>query len=420
MLGLLVWTQSGGAPYTPEAPRFPVTVGTPADAARYLGFSAPTVRRHWQSFESAFAALDGGRYTPALSTWRDPSSGPVDAKGRPLYVKITPKAVRALTTLGRCAPAKLAWSAFKIAIAILPRLRAAQHQGRRFIVWTNDQIAASLQMGRTAITRAWRLLETRGVVATVGGRYRKISTANGLLAGIPKPGDRARLGFPQPVDDVVENFGRSDQNGTARTIKTGPILKDKQDPNSEHTPREARGVECPDRQIWAIFGQRFPGMQRKAIAYLASFCDSPESAADWIAAEGPALEEADNPPGLMLYLARSNQSRPGRLSNWSRKIEDKAARRRIALMQWFPSSAEPLSPETAQRLKEEEARADVVRELRTAQAATEKERRIRLGLTPSKPKTYLDDVKRYREEATDKDEGKARIAALLATLNPKA
>jgi hypothetical protein len=410
MLGLLVWTQSGGAPYTPEAPRFPVTVGTCSDAARYLGISTPTVRRHWAGFRRAFVELDGGRYTPALSTWRDPSSGPVDSKGRPLYVKITPKAVKALTTLGHCAPAKLAWSAFKIAIGLLPRIRAAQYHGRRFVVWTNDQIAAALNMGRTAITRALRLLEARGVVVTVGGRYRKISTGAGLLAGIPKPGEREDRIYPHPVDNPVDNFGRSDQNGTARVIKTGPILKDEQDPNSEHTPREARGVECPDQQIWGVFGRRFPGMQRKAIAFLASLCDSPKSAEEWIADEGPALESADNPPGLMLYLAKSNQSRPGRLSNWSRKIEHKAAKRRAALMQWtvrIPSA-------------EEEARADAARELRYQQIDAERERRSRLDLSPTKPKTYLDDVKRYREEATNRDEGRERIAQLMETLRTKA
>ena len=41
MLGLMVWTQSGGAPYQDDAPRFPVGIGSVTDAAELLGVSRP-------------------------------------------------------------------------------------------------------------------------------------------------------------------------------------------------------------------------------------------------------------------------------------------------------------------------------------------------------------------------------------------
>jgi hypothetical protein len=130
MVGLVVWTRSGGAPHQTNGPRFPVNIGSRSEIAARLGVSAPTVKRHWQSFESAFVEVHPGRFTPSLEHWSDPfETGPTDSQGRPLYVRIDPSCVDALTSLSRHAGAKTAWAAFRLALRLLPRLRAAAHRG---------------------------------------------------------------------------------------------------------------------------------------------------------------------------------------------------------------------------------------------------------------------------------------------------
>lgn len=401
-LGLCVWTKSGAAPYQHDAPHYPVTLGTPADAAAFTGLALPTVRRHWADLKRAFVEIEPGRFAPSLSAWQEPTEGPTDAKGRPLYVRLAPQAVQALSTLPRCAPAKLAWSAFKIAVALLPRMRAAAYRGRDFVVWTNDQICDALKIGRSTLKRAFTLLEARGLLFFVRGRYRKICTRNGLLAMQPASGER----YQQPVQKPVDNFRRSDQTGTAAVIKSGPILKDELDLTKEQTPREARAVECPDPQVVKVIKNEFPTLQPKGVADIAKRCKSASHAQQWIDQERPALEIADNPPGLFLYLIKTNQSALGKPSTWTNKLLAKQGRRRAALMQWTLKPTDPRVEEHREQLRQE----------RDERAKAKQERRQRLDIGIRKAETAVTRIDKRRAEAVSKDEGRNRVNELLKHL----
>jgi DNA-binding transcriptional ArsR family regulator len=319
MLGLVVWTQSGGAPYQADAPRFPVRVGSISDAAELLGMSRATVKRHWPSFTAAFVELDPGRFTPSITAWRDPAViGPRDAQGRPLYVRVHQDAVRALTQLARHASARTAWAAFKLAVRLLPRLRSDAHRGKGSTVWTNDQIASQLGMGRTTLTRALQLLERCGLVVTFGGRYRRISTRDGLLALVP----RVRSpGFPQPVENHHQRIttGPPDRSYSYRSPKGVEL-----DQTQEQAPR-ARGTAvgvCSHAEKIQIFQEHLPTLSDIAALELAKLVSSPLQASEWVHQETNVMTDPDtaDPVGTFLWLVRHGGSRPGKPSAWSKKL----------------------------------------------------------------------------------------------------
>ena len=315
MLGLLVWTQSGGAPYQEDAPRFPVKIGSISDAAQLLGVSRPTVKRHWPSFSSAFIELDSGRFTPSITAWNDAGVvGPQDAKGRPLYVRISQAAVRALCSLAKHASARTAWAAFKLALKLLPRLRADAYRGRGFTVWTNDQVAARMGMGRTTLTRAFHLLEARGIISSCGGRYRKISTSLGLLSVVP--GIRRTCGKPVETVDNPITTGPPDRSYSDRSS-----YEDKQDQIREQAPRARARHGCPPPGVVQAFQDELPGLSEGAARELSRHVSSELEAVEWVYQELNVLSSRTvaDPVGTFLWLVREGQSRPGRPSPWSRK-----------------------------------------------------------------------------------------------------
>jgi hypothetical protein len=315
MLGLMVWTQSGGAPYQDDAPRFPVGIGSVTDAAELLGVSRPTVKRHWASFTSAFVELDPGRFTPSITAWNDPELvGPTDSMGRPLYVRISQATVRALCSLTKHASARTAWAAVKLALKLLPRLRADAYRGRGFTVWTNDQVAAQMGMGRTTLTRAFQLLEARGLISSCGGRYRKISTAIGLLTVVP--GIRRSCGKPVETVEKSITTGPRDRSYSDRSPKGV-----ERDQIREQAPRAGARRGCPPPGVVQAFQDQLPGLSEDAALELSGHVSSELEAVEWVYQESNVLSSRTvaDPVGTFLWLVREGQSRPGRPSPWSRK-----------------------------------------------------------------------------------------------------
>ena len=403
MLGLMVWTKSGGAPHQEEPTRYPVTIGSARDAAAALGLSRSTVARHWPAFKRAFVEVDPGRFYPSITEWKEPTDGPTDSKGRGLYVRLTSEAVTGLSTLGKCANGGAAWSAFRLGVAMLPRLRAASARGRNSIVWTNDQIAARLGMGRTAITKALSLLERRGLIVTKIGRYRRISTVAGILNTIPKV---RRAGSAQRFAQPVDNSIAVSQNGTAACVKTGPILKEnKIHSKDKHRPLRG-GDDCSRELSVLVFQERFPQIQSRAAIELASYCPTPDKARRWLAAESAALDTADNPPGMLLYLARSKQSAPGLRSTWATRLakddEKRAARRQSAGLD-LPAE----TPETLRRISK-----IAIGNRQAAQNASEE--RARLRARQSAP--IVEAAPRPGDKMTDTGTAQNRLAAMMARI----
>lgn len=430
MLGLVVWTRSGGAPYQASSPRYPVHLGTLGDCAEFLGMSRATVKRAWPSFSQAFVGT-GGRYTPALDFWPDPATvGPRSPDGRPLYVRIARETVDALASLSRCAPARTAWAAFRLALRLLPRLRAAACRGVRSVVWTNDQIAKALGMGRTTLGRALALLERRGLIVTGGARYRRIRTDRGLLSVVPEcgvPRKSTGCGKPQeapqpaPVDKALFSGRTSsardpDFKGLrlARSSESEPtttcsgrsqpdrgidhnrtdLLRSRIRSNSGQAPREALGVDCPRAKVASIFLSSLPGLSKPAALELARHCDTQQEARDWLIQESNVLRTNDSAAGSLLWLARSGDSRPGRPSSWSDKLERQGIRR---------DTREPTAEEAAEcaaaRAATEAAndakdRADDLAQGRRRAQAAELERQARGDLGP-------DELARLEQAARD-------------------
>lgn len=352
MLGLMIWTQSGGAPYQEDAPRFPVQIGSMSDAAELLGMSRPTLKRHWPSFSSAFLELDAGRFTPSITAWNDPSVvGPQDAKGRPLYVRISRAAVRALCSLTKHASARTAWAAFKLALKLLPRLRADAHRGRGFTVWTNDQVAAQMSMGRGTLTRAFQLLESLGIISSCGGRYRKISTARGLLAVVP--GIRRACG--KPVDSVEKPITTVPRD---RSYSYRSSYEVEHDQIREQAPRAPARRGCPSPGVVQAFQEQLPGLSDVAARKLSAHVSTALEAVEWVCQEGNVLSsrEVSDPVGTFLWLVRDGQSRPGRPSSWSRKLERKGHKSASRPMTEPEREAEQAKVEALERSLEDRRR----------------------------------------------------------------
>ncbi len=395
MLGLVVWTRSGGAPYQESSPRYPVHLGTLGDCAELLGMSRATVKRAWPSFAAAFVGT-GGRYTPALDAWPDPATvGPRSPDGRALYVRIDREAVDALASLSRCAPARTAWAAFRLALRLLPRLRAAAWRGVRSVVWTNDQIAKALGMGRTTLGRALALLERRGLIVTGGARYRRIRTDRGLLSVVPACGiHRKSTACGKPQASRSQPDRGIDHNRT-------DLLRSRIRSNSGQAPREARGIDCPRGQVASIFLSSLPDLSEPAALELARYCDSDQEARDWLAQESNVLRANDNPAGSLLWLARSGDSRPGKPSSWSAKLERHGIRR---------DQREPTGAELAETAQAVEAAG----ELATARARTveadQERRRSRGADLARQARAELEPHELARLEQAAREAGAAELA----------
>lgn len=378
MLGLVVWTKSGGAPYQEQSPRYPVRLGSRAAIAQDLGMSAATIKRHWASFESAFVQTACGGWTPALSHWRDPAEhGPKDSAGRPLYVRIHPQAVAALTSLCRHAPARTAWAAFRIAIRVLPRLRSAAHRGSASVVWTNDQIASQLGMGRSTLTAALALLERRGLIQIGGKRYRRISATRGLLAAIPSVRESGySQPYPHPVEKPQEVITTGPQGGSQQDRSSYEV---EQDRSVEQASRAgARDGDCDSQEVIQVLMDALPGLAPEAARELARFCRSPLDALEWVYQESNVMGQsrAANPVGIFIYLARSGASRPGVPSSWSKKLIRKGVRplrRPLTLEEQAQKQADKEAHDrwaasVREAEEEEERRRSAAREARTLKA----------------------------------------------------
>jgi hypothetical protein len=337
-LALYVWTQSGGAPYDPQAPRWPVRLGRARDVAELLGVSVPTARRALSELRHWCHELRPGQWTPRMGVWTPLEDGPTDRIGRPLYVRIDRRAVVRLVGLARGADPRRARKAFQIAALALPRMRSAAHAGRRSIALTNDHIVDRISTSRSTIAPAVSLLENAELVVALRGRHRRLSTGAGLLSEIPKV-----RRTPQRSPQVVENFDqRGDQTSTAGVITTVPPLLGEQDrlyaPHHRARAREGsasgggkhsqRVVKELKRATWADGSPVFPALGDRGAKVLAQHCHQAEDVEAWIASEVMNLSDSAtaNPAGLLVYLAREEGSRPGAPSTSELARRSKAAK----------------------------------------------------------------------------------------------
>ena len=301
-LALAVWTRSGGAPYADPPHRYPVQLGTRAQLADMLGVDQATLRRHRESIDQALVEVSPGRFTPSLA-WPDPwKSGPRDRQGRPLYVRITPEAVSELVGLAHHAPAQTAAAAFRLACYLLPQLRGRSHGGHRAVACHNDLVCAQLGMAPRTLARAFRLLESRGLVVVLRGRYRRVAVDGGLLGAVPgvwKP--TAQTDHPPPRKLITLSFANEREN-------------------EEQAPRAGAREEAPLAPVACsfsknegatVFMDRLPGITKAAAEELAEQAPTKAEAEGWLRQESRVVEDALNPAGLFIAAARAGWSRPG-------------------------------------------------------------------------------------------------------------
>ena len=323
-LALYIWTQSGGAPYDPEAPRWPVYLGTAAEVGKLLGVSTPTARRALSELRAWCHELRPGQWTPRLGVWTDLDAGHTDQQGRPLYVRIDRRAVLRLVGLSRGAHPQRARKAFQLAAMALPRLRSAAHAGRRSISLTNGQITQEIATSRSTIAPAVELLEAAELVAQVGRGHRRLSALSGLLCEIPK---------------VRRGGDQSSTGGVIRSVP--PILREQDHTNAPHhraPAREDEGgggsltsisvIEKLKTATWADGSPVLPGLGDRGARLLASHCKRPEDVEAWIESEVMNLSDPStaNPSGLLVYLSKEEGSRPGTSSTSEQARRAKAAK----------------------------------------------------------------------------------------------
>lgn len=329
-LSLYVWTQSGSAPHDETRQRYPVELGDAEHQAELLGVSARTIRRHSDRIRSSLVETRPGWFTPSLQ-WANPwKTGPKTKDDKPLYIRMTDKAVRALIGLSKQAPAQTAGAAFRIACSLLIEMRWAQfkgkdyataHNGRRYGSRYPSPLDSIAETDKT-IAKAFALLEKSGLIKTEPGTGRRVSTTRGLLAHIPDAND-----WGEPVDNPAEH--RADIADKLPTPNSFGIIKQEHRKPSRACAREVspNGMDVSMKELEKIsktIADCIPGMDLQGARHLAPYCKTPEEAQQWAADELPHLMERDNPAGAFIAMARKGITRPGAPSGWGaqRKRED--------------------------------------------------------------------------------------------------
>lgn len=362
-LGLRVLSLSGGNAHDPNAPRFPVYIGGQAEAARALGVSRSAVSRHWATFRHSFDEASPGRYYPG-DVLGDPfSCGPMTRGGLPRYCKITPAAVQRLCRLNEIAQSerekakgpedwrssaslRLAAAAFRVALHLLPRIRAAAAQGDRFVLVSMAKTAKGASVSKSTMRPALMLLQAAGLLSISQGARWRAATDRGLLSETKAP----------KISTRSPSYPQAPRKCTPGVSEVYPSIYRGQDLDRKpYAPRPALGEVCPIAQAFQkathpadhpYQGERaLPGLTDKQAAGLARFVSSVEEAEAWIEQEREALCGSDirSPARWFVKCAQNGWTAPGTPSARTTTIRGKRRERRpaevFAVMQY--SDPEP-------------------------------------------------------------------------------
>lgn len=326
-LSLYTWTRSGGAPYAQPAHRYPVELGAQEALAERVGVSSRTMRRHRAEMLEALVEVRPGHYTPSAS-WPDPwHDGPKDKQGRPLYVKITDKAVDEMVSLAKHAPAQTAHAALRLACALVVEMRLARLRGKTYATAHNGQRYGSKYRSPVDVAgltdktaaKAFALLASRGLIVLEKGKGRRVSSTRGHLAALPsvenycgKPGENARQAG-QGSEVAPDKLTTPKPFGFIQLERTEPSRACASD--GEHDGMDTQ-PENKIEEIAKAIANAVPGMDVGGARHVAKYCASVEEAEEWVADEIHHITSRDNPAGTFISLARRGLSRPGRPSGF--------------------------------------------------------------------------------------------------------
>jgi hypothetical protein len=329
----------------------------PAQLAARLGCHPRTVRR-------ALAELaDGGQLAELADGRRAWGDAWPDDGGQ--FWRLSPELVarlRSLAELGRAARTTL-----RLALFLVPRLRAALAAGQGSIAVTNDDTARRLGMGRSALQGALARLCWLGLRVTTSNRVqatgdgwrckpRRLATfcppwAGELADDEPRSPGQTGTSAGQtrtatvPLGTLVTTHDIArEPAGLAEGGPTGPDWTAAREPEPELCPFPARG----DRG-WAGEGWGGPlasaaavladaGLRGRNLAIMARVARDGDTARAWLAQEAPALDTAHTSAGGLFWcLYRDHGSLPGRPSQLAtdRRREREYARQSSELGERF-------------------------------------------------------------------------------------
>jgi hypothetical protein len=287
---------------------------TRADAAELAQISPRHLRRHWRALIDLFRPSPDG-WTRRAEAWPVPQG----KRGRaPWYHPIRPRVLDLLMSLR--SEGRGAYPALRLALWLLPRLRASMSAGKRSIPIPSRSTCRALSMSPRTLIGALAALADRGLIARArGGRVARLQTFCALSAAGPD----TTVTVPDPVA-ASGQAGR--ENGTGHNGNGLPSGKDKA-PSAPHNTREAREAVLahrsvskltePERAAWSMVcdPELLAGSPASPLSVqLAKWAGSPAGLLRWLDQERSGLELAANPFGWLWQAATAQGSRPGRPS----------------------------------------------------------------------------------------------------------
>ena len=353
-LGLRVLASSGGNAHTKDTPRFPVFIGTQADAARALGVEPARVSRHWAKFRAAFMEASPGRYYPGAELGDPWSSGPMTRDGLPRYIQIGPRAVDRLSRLSETvatirknakgpedwrsrASLRLAGSAFRLALHILPRLRAGAAGGAPWVYLSAAQSSSGAGVSKATIPAAVHVLEVAGLLKIYRGRRWRVCTRSGLLNDTKK--GRPVVALSTKPTELSTGGAELNRNSAELNRPINRVYDLDRKPN-----RGRRGVGCKASPLGRFFLEAkhhdeheaagelmLPHLTPEGAEALAAVAKTEEAAAAWLRQEAAALYGSGlhSPARWFCKVAAVGGSAPGKPSSRALTIRSRSSRRAI-------------------------------------------------------------------------------------------
>ena len=371
-LGLRVLASSGGNAHTRDTPRFPGFVGTQADAARVLGVEPARVSRHWARFRAAFKEASPGRYYPGGALGDPWESGPMTRDGRPRYVQIGPRGVDRLCRLAETvatirknakgaddwrsrASLRLAGSAFRLALHILPRLRAGAAGGAAWVYLSAAQSSSGAGVSKATIPAAVHVLEVAGLLKVYRGRRWRVCTRSGLLNDTTK-GTPAAVFSTKPTE-LSTGDAELNRNSAELNRPINRVYDLDRKPN-----RAGRGGGCEASPLARFFLEAkhpedheaagslvLPHLTNKGAEALANVAKTEDAAASWLRQEAPALYGSGlhSPARWFCKVAKVGGSAPGLPS--SRALTIRARSERRSLVNNYDTQNAPIETESKEQ-----------------------------------------------------------------------
>jgi len=313
-LSLWAWSQLP----TGRWPAYPLRF-CQSDVARITGVSRWTVARAWPEVCRYWERRDDGWY-PRRDVWPEPD-GPFDRIGAELAVGL-----RVLQTERRAG-----WSAWRLCLQLMGRLRAAASRGQRWVVASTRATCRALGMGATALQRALARLARLGLLERTGGRQvdkgpgyawseryrrtvRRLGTACGLVSSVESrsgshlghngidPPPAARHGYQT---EAPPREARAEGDRPARPLRARATGTDEIAPALAAALADARGARPLARNELAgaevLAGAGVAGRPLRA---LARWLSSAPRARRWLV-RNAGWRAADNPGGWLWVAACS-------------------------------------------------------------------------------------------------------------------